>query len=134
MNVARLCSLGLVLVIAGCGGDGGSGPSQTPNLSGSWRGSARDSDFGTGTMTATLTQSGASLTGNWSVQFPDGLSTGTVTNGSVTGSNFVARLEPSDPTDCPLQANGSLSGNRLTGTYVTVQCTVNANGSFDLTR
>jgi hypothetical protein len=86
-------------------------------------------------MTATLTHSGASLTGNWSVTYPNiGIGTGTVANGTVTGNNFVARLEPSDPDECPMQANGSISGNRLTGTYVVVQCTVSASGSFDLTR
>ena len=46
--------------------------------------------------------------------------------GNVPGRALSGELLPGDPDNCPYTVNGTVSGNVLTGTYATANCSVSA--------
>jgi hypothetical protein len=112
---------------------GGSSPTSTPSaptLAGTYVGTAQDSARGTGSLTIALTHSGSYVTGTWR-----GAEIGwRALNGTTDGSLVNATLLPSVPTACPYNLTASVSGNRMTGTYVSFNCAFPVTGAVDVTR
>ena len=137
-RVRRVCVratalIGLCLVAAQCGDNSPTLP--TEFLSGIWAGTLQDSSSGPATALLTITQVGTSLTGTWSV---DATSFAGANGGSlfgiVNGSNVSIELRPSDTLTCSFSVTATASGNTITGTYVTFNCTVVLSDTISLTR
>lgn len=135
----RLVACGVVLMtMAACGGTPTS--PQSSGLAGSWSGAINDRGFGTGTLQMTLNQSNFSVNGTYAVTFQNASNNrnGTV-QGVMNGSNAGLNLAPTLIAFpyCLWDLQGSLAGNRLTGTYVAVggfaECGTQ-NGNFVLSR
>jgi hypothetical protein len=132
LSLASLLAIGM----PGCGGSSGSGtgPSQM-NLGGNYAGVAQDSVAGAGNFNATLSQTGGTVTGTWHIAFPShGFHNAGQVNGSMGGTSLVAILTPSDPRTCPFNLTATLSGNQLSGTYASFDCTGVIAGTFQATR
>ena len=106
-----------------------------PSLSGTWTGSATSTLTSVvGSVRATMTQVGSSLSGTWSVNYPSvGTNSGTL-GGTVTGSAVSVTLYPANPARCAQSMTATLRGSSLRGTWSTINCTVSASGSVSLTR
>ena len=48
--------------------------------------------------------------------------------------SLAGMLSPSVPTDCPYTINATVSGNLMTGTYASFNCTVTDSGTIMLTK
>jgi len=123
-----IACLFLLALTAGCGGGSPSGPSAT-DFSGTWSGTATSNLAPSAPARITLTQSGNSLTGSWSAGVNGGPLTGT-----VSGNYIAATVTPSDPTTCPFTMNATVSGNRMTGTYTTFNCTAGFSGTIEASK
>lgn len=108
------------------------GPSGS-GLNGTWKGTATDSQTGSGTASVTLSQSGQSLSGTWQVTFQGVVSTGNAT-GAVNGANLVLTLEPSSQTDCTVNVTGTVSGSTISGDYSLSGCSSTDTGTLTLTK
>ena len=139
----RVPRAGVVLAAAlfavRCGSSSPVGPSS--GLDGSWAGVlARGTDRGSVTLHMNQTESGVS--GTWAVDF-DGASgdrSGSV-GGTVIGVDVTLFLTPAAPLDCAgvtlsgtLTVDASMSGDRLTGTYLGFTCDGVDTGTLDVTR
>lgn len=109
----------LFLGMAACGGGGSSAsaPTNQPpavDVTGTWRGNVNSSVTGTVTATLSLTQNGASVTGNYST--PAG-QLGTIV-GAVSGYNLSGTITPTQQ-GCTgsLSATGMVSGNSMSFSY-----------------
>src|ERR1700730_16605150 len=88
------CRLRLVLVVLSlaatlaCGSSPSSSSPPTPSLTGTWVGTQTDSVVGTGNLQATLSQSGSTLSGTYTLSFPNPIfnSSGAL-SGTVNGSS-----------------------------------------------
>ena len=131
-----LVSLVLVALIA-CGGDDDEGQKEAfGELDGEWAGAIQSSTAGAGELRATLHDDHGAVTGTWETTFDDPAfnDQGTLA-GTVNGIEFAATFQPEVVTNCPLQIHGTIvEENRLTGTFMAVNCTTNVTGSFVLTR
>lgn len=128
-------------------------PRGGPNLdvSGSWSGQVEEFTAGSGAMTMTVNQSFAALSaaghdgltlapdgifGDWAFSFSDsahdrqGDLTGTVTGSSVYAQLNVVQLAT---VVCTAEVGGTATGNSLTGTFESFDCT-SLTGTFSLTR
>ena len=125
--------IGLCLVAAQCGDNAPTVP--TEFLSGLWTGTLQSSTSGPATGLVTITQIGSSLTGTWSIDATSlaGASDGSLF-GMVTGQDVSIALTPSDPLTCSFGVTATVTGNTITGTYVTFNCTVALSGNISLTR
>ena len=133
----------VLLLNAACGSGTVTNPSSATapmNLAGSWVGSTSSSVAGTGSIDATIAQSGPALSGVWSVRYANPFYNN---NGSVSGSllnNTVSlSLSSNITTPCPYSMSGTLgtgmSGTlTITGTFTTVNCTPAQSGAFTLSR
>ena len=88
-------------------------------------------------MQETIAQSGTSLSGTWSTTFTNAGNnsatlSGTLT-GSISGSSVSMSLVPSAPTSCTIPMTATVSGNSMSGTYVSANCSVPDSGSINLT-
>jgi hypothetical protein len=130
--VLRVTSLvvGIVLSMSlvACGGTGGSG---SFNYSGSWAGSIQDSIAGTGSVTASMTQSGSNLVGTWAATFVDGNNGGSLV-GIINSNSVVIELHPSNPSLCPYNVVANRSGSTLSGNYAAFDCTVTVTGTLNI--
>lgn len=141
MPLSFLCAAAIVCTAnSGCDRETPTEPAS--GLDGAWRGTITRGATA-GTITLLLTQSGAGVTGTWTVDL-DGLAfdqTGS-TGGTLTGSTVSLFLTPETPLTCAsgatlsgtLAMNGSLAGDRLTGNYVVFACDSAATGRIDVTR
>ena len=124
--------IGLCLVAVQCD----TGPSSPSDvfLSGIWTGSL-ESMSGPVTARVTMTQIGSSLSGTWSVDATSfaGANGGRL-SGNVNGFNVAFALTPSDPLNCLFSVAVRVTGNTMTGTYNTLNCTVVPSGTISLTR
>lgn len=125
------------LIAAGACGDSSS-TSPSVNVSGNWSGTVTSTAVGvtaTGSLHASLVQSGGSLSGTWSTTNPDGsLNDSGNATGTVTGSQIDLILSPSNPTLCPDHAIGIVSGSTITGTSSAFNCSIAVSSSFALTK
>jgi hypothetical protein len=131
----------LALLCAGCHSST-TAPS-APSLTGTWVGTTNDVLVGTADFSASITQSGSTLSGTYTsgaVQSNDlNGKTGTLT-GSVAGSTVTIMFSPTAPVpngvSCPFSATVTVSGNQMTGTFTfpaSALC-VPLSGSINLTR
>jgi hypothetical protein len=127
-----------VLLAAACGDDA---PTEaTPaTLTGPWSGAVEDDVAGDGVISLTFAQSGASVSGSWSTEFPaastrngDGAISGILSGSTLTATLFVS----SDPA-CTLTLTGVVAGSAQTtmaGGYTSDGCDSERAGSFTATR
>jgi hypothetical protein len=136
----RLCTLLVVLAVvtAGCGSSS-SPTTPSVSLTGTWVGTEIDTVAGTGNLTAILTQSGSTLSGTYSLTFPNPIfsNSGTL-NGTLNGSSISMTATPSLATFCPAldTATVNSAGTQITGSYAAVASCVLAHqqGSFSTTK
>lgn len=127
----------LAIVVGACGGDKSpTAPSGSANISGTWRGTATSSVVaGNVNTTATLTQTGASVSGTYACS-PGTLgclhASGSVT-GTMSGNSLTAQLAFPDGHSCG-GFNGTLSGNTLSGNYSCTDPVGNDQGSWTMTK
>ena len=137
--------VGLALcTVAACGGGNSSPTAPTPppptppppfSFNGTWTGPITSNVVGPGTATVTITQTGSSLSGTWATVYPDPMIQGGESfSGTASGMSLSGTLSPSDPADCPYTINATVSGNLMTGTYATFNCTGVDSGSIMLTK
>ena len=108
-----------------CGGSSPSTPStpSTPSLTGTWIGTETDTIAGTGNLQSTISQSGSTLSGTYSLSFPNPMfSNGGTVSGTVNGSTVSITATPSNPAICPALDTATLNAaaNQITGTYAAV--------------
>jgi hypothetical protein len=121
-----------------CGGSSPSAPS-TPSLTGTWVGTETDTVAGTGVLQSTVSQSGSTLSGTYSLTFPNPIfsNSGTLT-GTVNGSNVSMTATPGSAAICPALDTATVNGagTQITGTYVGVStCNLtHQTGSFTVTK
>lgn len=129
-----LTLVALVLLSSACGGNDTS-PTSSNSYTGTWVGTVSSPIAGTGTIRATMAESGPNLSGTWSATYPDisNNNSGTLT-GSVTGVSISLVLRSSVPASCPYTLTGVRSGNTITGTFATFNCTGSSSGPFSVTK
>lgn len=119
-----------------CGANKGTGPSSANPLTGTWTGTIQEltiANVGPGTVRVTLSQSGSSLSGNWSSSYAVSAynNSGAVT-GTVNGASVNVTIAPSVPTACPSRITATANGRSLTGTYAAFNCSVPSGGTVNL--
>jgi hypothetical protein len=139
---------GIALLMAACGGGGGPPCVPTTDISGIWNGTATNDDVArgnSGTIAATITQSGCTLGGTWTFTFGDTFLDRTL---EVTGNSpqttavtldlkqcngAAGSCDTVEP--CDFLATGTLvSPSEINGSYTTGQnCSFSESGSFDIT-
>lgn len=139
---SRLLRLGsllflAVLFLAGCSASGGVSPDGF-TYSGSWRGTIHDSLAGSGSLSASMSQTGRDIVGTWSATFPDGTG-GQFTNGGslagkIEGTSTLLQMYPSNPTTCPFNAVVTRNGARISGDYAAFNCIEAVTGTVSLTK
>jgi len=130
-----------VLGLAACGGGGSSpsSPSPTPTpfvMSGNYAGTVQDSVCGNGAVQMSAVETDTSVSGTWAAQWPNCGSNAGQLSATVQGQALSAKLTPSDPTTCPFNLTGVLSGGgaAVSGTYASYNCTTVISGTFSMTR
>jgi hypothetical protein len=120
----------LALTIAACGSDDGE------NVTGNWSGPAQDTLAGTGTISATISQSADRLQGIWSVVFQNSASnSGGNLSGMLRDQIITLTLSPTNPAMCTLSATLTKRGDdHYSGQYVGINCTLNETGMIDITK
>ena len=124
--------VGLCLAAAQCD-NAPSAP--THFLSGVWTGTLQSSISDRATARLLITDVGSSLTGSWSVDATSvtGANGGRLF-GTVVGSSVLIGLTSNDPLTCSFDVTATITGNTLTGTYDTFNCTAGLSGSISVTR
>ena len=134
---------GLMILAVGCGGDSPTTPTApTPppppfSFSGTWTGPITSNVPGVppGTGTVTITHTGSSLSGTWATVYPDPtINAAGSFSGTASGMSLEGTLSPSNPTECPYTINATVSGNLMTGTYASFNCSGALSGSISLTK
>ena len=108
-------------------------------MTGTWVGTETDTAAGIGSLQATISQSGTSLSGTYSLTFTNGIfSNSGAISGTVNGSNVLMTATPTSPTICPTTNTATLNATvtQITGTYAVVSgCTLSRQtGSFTATK
>ena len=116
----------LALGVAGCGSD--------DSLAGVWTGGFRDSLGILGGGNFTFTQQGSVLGGTWQVLYSaigaaKYNNSGSLT-GTVSGNAIAAVMSSQGP--CPFTLQATRSGNTMTGSYTTTNCSPAESGTVDL--
>lgn len=148
MNAASGKAALLVCAMAcgACGSDSTPAAPTPPaalNVAGTWDGTYSSAQLGFGSATLSLSQSGTAVSGTWSTRPSAGGGNG-VGSGTVSGTNdltgnsgtFVLTMSPSDPRTCPFRSTMTvfIAQRQMTGSWVTTNCTVTANGGLILTK
>lgn len=134
------------LLLAGCGGGGGSDCSSFTDISGTWSGPAQDDTIARGNpgrVDASIGQSGCTVGGQWNLTFQDSsLDKGFVPGGSPPQTTAVnlsltlcEGLSCSFVTTCVYEMTATLvSPTEMVGNYTTAtNCASSESGSFDIT-
>lgn len=138
LPLRRMLIVFSTLVSAGCGDDTPTETAATA-VAGGWSGSIEDDLAGNGTISLTLSQAGASVSGTWSMDFPEAPSrnlAGSV-SGILSGSTVTSTLSTAAATDCTLALTGVVAGSAQTtmaGGYTSNDCIPERTGSFTATR
>lgn len=106
-------------------------PAFSPNANGT----INDALAGTGTISATLSQTGVTISGTYGDTFTSGSpgSSGTF-YGVVIGSNVYFDLIPSQSGSCPFTALGAINGSSVSGSYTAVLCGATDSGTFSFSQ
>jgi hypothetical protein len=141
MNTMMLASVAM-LAVAGCGGANATKPTDV-SLSGTWSGTITDRIAGDAQFEMTVQQANSSLNGSWRLS-PAGqqpVITGAINGIVVTPSNVDFSVIPThgswpDAADCVPEVHATVTGNQLTGTYVTRgdDCPVAVSGNMSLSK
>lgn len=133
------CALGLLA--AGCRSGGLTAPS--PILEGVWTGSITHSVAGQGSLVLELRQTGLAVSGTWSADYAGTANdaSGSV-GGTQTGAAVSLFLSPGAPLVCgpgvslsgTLALDASVTGGRLSGTFVVFACEGVDGGRVEVTR
>lgn len=128
---SRWIGVALAAVVTGCGGSDSTGPSESINYGGTWKGTLGDTAVDGVTVTWTAAQSGSTVSGPVALRDPDGNAfAGTVT-GAISNAQlaFTVTLPPGTFTPLGGPATCSVSG---TGTTTTATATA-ISASLQLT-
>jgi hypothetical protein len=131
MSTRSLLVAALLSAVA-CGGSS-TGPS-SPSLTGTWSGVVHDATWGDGSATATIVQSGSSVSGSWSTQYPTigqsviGQISGSIDSGT-TNPTLLATLLSAD--GCSYLLSAQYGSESLGGSY---SGTCGHQGTFTLFR
>lgn len=134
MNVFKAVpALCIAFLLAACSSPSSSNTPGSPgfNYSGSWSGSIVDSVAGSGSINASMSQSGNTLRGTWSATFAQGSNGGSLV-GEVNGSSVVINLVPSNTSSCPYNVVANRNGSSLAGNYAAYDCSQTVTGSLDI--
>jgi len=108
-------------------------PDSLPDVSGSYSGSVASHRFGSGTLSATISQggpSGGSLSGTWSTDLDGGIES--TLKGKVKPNSKVS-LKLKISGHCGLVAHGTFkNGDEISGAYHTNGCGKPDHGTFDI--
>jgi hypothetical protein len=136
-----VCSLA---VIAGCQGRPGPiAPGPGISLSGTWSGTAIDSEAGEGTVRWVMTHAETGVSGSFTSTFPDpAFSTSGTLAGVITGTGATVFLMPAQPLVCSpvfsvtgtIYVSLAIGADRITGSYSTFTCVGGRAGTLVLTR
>jgi hypothetical protein len=76
------------------------------------------------------------LTGTWTglTNLSNNESGGGTLTGSTNASSVSLTLTPTVTTNCPFTVTATQTGNQLTGTFASFNCTVAITGSVSLTK
>jgi hypothetical protein len=110
-------------------------PTTLPDIAGSYTGSVQDHRFGSGSISATISQGGPSggvLSGSWSTDVGGGV-TDAPLKGKVKPNNAVT-LRLKIRGNCHLVAHGTFeNGDEIVGVYHAAGCGGPDHGTFDIT-
>ena len=123
---------GMCGLLLSCGDDGNS----EPDIAGLYSGTIQDSVAGPGTVTATIVQDGADLTGTWQSLFnnPNNNNGGNLT-GTIHDTSIILVLETSNPNNCPYDVTAILvSPVEISGNYAAFNCSRAITGTLDVVR
>ena len=128
--------MAVLVVIAGCGGEGTSKSQETLDLTGTWSGDWWRSDGDEeGTLTVALIQSGGSLSGDMTVTSTTfSYSRDTTVSGTVEGSDVVFGIAiGGNGAIVTIDYEGTVSedGDQMSGTY---SMSTGYTGTWDVTR
>lgn len=101
-----------------------------PSVAGTYSGTEVDSIAGSGSLSATVTQSGSVLGGSYSNSFGG---SGTVFGQFVNSGTALFALLPPSASDCPGVASATINPPTISGSYEAVYCSVSDTGTFTLT-
>ena len=112
----------------------------TPTVTGQWSGTIADSAAGSGTLQATIAQSGSQLTGTWTSAFANASNGGTV-SGNLSGSTVSLTLTPGNSPTCAISLTTTVlylspmlaTQPVIAGPYASVNCGAAVTGSLTLT-
>ena len=145
MRIHRSIAVLALCITAACGGGNSSPTAPTPtppppppfSFNGTWTGPITSNVPGVppGTATITITHTGSSLSGTWATVYPDStFNTAGSFSGTASGMSLEGTLSPSIPTECPYTINATVSGNLMTGTYASFNCSGVLSGTISLTK
>ena len=137
-KLALTCVLALLVIVQGCGGGDGGGPTE-PRPRGNWIGtiSGTHADLGVqGTCTLEMNFNAdlnADLNGQWWIDCPSG----SHSQGQVLsfGANNVIFFTFSPTSNCPWDGFGTRTAARIEGRFEVVDCTTNvtrSTGTFEI--
>lgn len=130
--IKRSVLIGLfALFLAGCGGGDSSLP-PTVNVTGEWKGTARDASNGaTGAVSFSLNQVGANIGGSFSSPTNLCLKVGAI-SGTVSGNEIAGKIASGDASGTFIAI---VIGNAMSGTYEVKSATCGTGkGSINMTR
>ncbi len=130
-KLSRLLILFLIPLVTACGGGGGGGGSSTANVAGNWTGTwASNKVLASGTISATITQSGTTFSGSMILTGSPCFSNGAISGGTFSGDT-VSWISPGI-----VNFTGTVSGNTINGSYfVTLAgACYGDTGTFSVTR
>ncbi len=127
-----IAALTCTLLLAACGGGGSSSAPPTVNVTGEWKGTARDASNGaTGSMSFSLNQVGADVGGSFSSPTNTCLKVGSI-SGTVSGNEFTGKIASGDATGTFI---ATVVGNAMSGTYEAKSATCGSGkGSINMTK
>lgn len=127
--------VGISLLLTGLAACSSGGGSASFNYSGSWAGSIQDSVAGTGSVTASMTQSGTDFVGTWAADFAGTqYDNGGSLYGIINNESVVIDLQPSNSMACPFDVVANRSGSTLSGNYSAYNCSVTVTGTLSITK
>jgi hypothetical protein len=132
----RLLAGAILLLSVSCGSTMPTAPTIT-NIAGTWTGPLTDNSAGPGTVTLTVSQSGVSLSGTWTITYQNtalnsalsmiGGNSGAL-SGSINGSTVAEVLTPTRAQACLYEVTATANGSSIAGTWVFNQGCLSPDG------
>jgi hypothetical protein len=132
----RVFIIAAAAVLAACAAKSSTAPAVSV-VAGNWFGPVNDGLQGSGTLSLSLAQTGDSVTGTWSIVYPNpAADISGLAAGNVSGSTLSILLRPSNPPTCqfgPFEITATVTttgSSAISGSYSTVQCGDGDSGTF----